>query len=123
MNLLYHINNINNKERGEEHEKISCTFDGCDLKSDFGRTGVLYILDEVDEPIIHVRNCKFSNCKVIGSDTAMIYITAGVPEKKQANTVIIEKCKYVKCKSEQDIRGTEKQDGFFGKTIKMYLEK
>lgn len=102
-----------------------CIFLNCIGYSSFEKYGILSIFNEVNKPCINVTNCEFDKCKTneMGTNSGLITISAGEPEKKQAETVIISKCKYKNCKSDHNISGTEKQSGFFGKTIVLYKEK
>ena len=102
-----------------------CIFDRCKAKNKF-RSGIIYIMNEVDEQCINIEECEFKKCQIEGkyseSETGIIYIVAGVPERSQEGSVIIKKCTYNDCKADKRIWGKEKQDGFFGKTITFYRE-
>lgn len=102
-----------------------CVFDRCSTEESF-RDGILHIMNEVDEQCINIENCKFKKCVVNGqfdeSETGIIYIVAGVPEKCQEGSVLIKKCSFDDCEADEDIWGKERQDGFFGKTITFYRE-
>lgn len=106
-------------------EITECSFKGCRIENGF-RTGILYIFNEVDEPVITISECNFTDCVVEdryeGGETAMIYIGAGAPTRSQAETVLVEKCKYIKCSAAKNICGKVKQDGLFGRTIVLYRE-
>lgn len=103
----------------------NCLFDRCKVKNGF-MDGILYIFNEVDEQCIDVNDCKFKKCKITGkfdeSNTGMIYIVAGVPERKQEGSVIIKDCSYDDCEADKMIWGKERQDGIFGKMITFYRE-
>jgi len=101
-----------------------CVFEKCVGYSSCEKYGILSIFNEVDEPCINISNCEFAECKSNEADdnSGIITVSAGMPERKQFGTVIISNCKFNNCDADYNISGTEKQDGFFGKTIVLYKE-
>lgn len=99
-------------------EIIGCKFLDC-KKDEIG--GFLDIHVDVDEPIILIKDCSFDRC--INEDTynsGIIYLGSGYVEKCNKETVLIKNCTFNDCKAKQNIRGVEKQEGFFGRSIKLY---
>lgn len=99
----------------------NCEFKGC--KSESVRDGILSIVAEAYEKIIYIRNCKFEKC-IVGKDyeQGIIFLGSGFADKDQKETVTIEKCSFRECIG-NEIRGIERDDGFFGKSVKLYVMK
>lgn len=98
----------------------NCEFKECKTKGSM--EGILNIGVEVEEKLMYIRNCKFEKCAVEKEsryDTGIIFLCSGVADKKRKKTVTIQKCSFQDCVG-REIRGTERDEGFFGKSVLLY---
>lgn len=104
------------------NEVIACKFTNC--KKDALGEGFLSILVDVDEPIIMVKDCVFEKCinedRYKPDSSGILYLYSGLVEKCNKETVLIDNCEFIECEAVKQIRGVEKQDGFFGSSVKLY---
>lgn len=101
-----------------------CSFEKCQAE-DTSRFGILDILTETDKdnPLI-VEDCTFKKCKVIcdgsSADHGIIYITGGMAQRAQTESVHLKNVIFEECESDYEVCGKEKMDGFFGGTVTYY---